>query len=328
MSMSASQPRLLDRVRNKLRIQRYSERTIQIYVHWIADYIRFHSLRHPGDMREPEIEAYLTYLVVSKNYSASSQCQALCALLFLYKQVLGIGLTKSIDAVRTQREKRLPVVLSTAEVEALFANLNGSKLFMVRLLYGTGMRVEEFVNLRVKDIDFGNNRVCVVGGKGGKDRYTLLPKSMRNELLTHVEFVGQLHQEDIESGHGEAYLPNRLGVKYKALGKQLSWQFLFPATSIFRDSRTGFSGRWHVDGKGLSQAIRDAARKARINKHVTAHTMRHSFATHLLEAGVNLRVIQELLGHKSPETTMIYTHVMAGGITNTASPLDSLRRAA
>ncbi len=324
--MHAQTPKLLEQVRGNLRLQRYSRRTEQAYVSWIQSFLRFHGLRHPNEMRESEIGAYLTYLAVDKRYSASAQTQALSAILYLYKEILEIELSSRIESVRARRSKRLPVVLAKPEIEDLLAQLSGSKLFLVRLLYGTGLRIDEFLNLRVKDIDFSGNRICVVSGKGGKDRFAILPSSMRDDLRAHIERVRTIHNRDLANGQGIAYLPDRLDRKYKNLGRDFSWQFLFPAATIFDDRRTGNSGRWHIDGAVLSEAVRCAARKAGITKHVTAHTLRHSFATHLLESGVNLRVIQELLGHKSPETTMIYTHIAANGASTTPSPVDGIRR--
>lgn len=322
--MDVRNPKLMDQVRGRLSVQRYSKKTEQAYITWIKGYIKFHRLRHPREMREPEIESYLTSLATNR-YSASTQSQALAAILYLYQEVLGIEISDRIDAVRARRSKRLPVVLSKEEVEVLFRHLSGSRLFLVRLLYGTGLRISEFLNLRIKDIDFSNGRICVVAGKGGKDRFTILPASMKEELKAHVAKVKEIHDGDLALGYGAAYLPGQLDGKYKNMGKEFSWQFLFPAAKVFQDIGTGNCGRWHIDDEVISDAIRSAKRKAGIVKHVTAHTMRHSFATHLLESGTNLRVIQELLGHKSPETTMIYTHLMANGASTTPSPVDSLK---
>jgi len=322
--MEARGPKLLDQVRGRLRLQGYSPRTEQTYVAWIKAYLHFHGFRHPREMREAEIEAYLTHLAVHDHYSASAQTQALSAILYLYAEVLRIELSSHIDAVRAHRSKRIPVVMSKAEVQRLLEQLSGSKRFLIKLLYGTGLRVSEFLNLRIKDVDFSNNRICVVCGKGDQDRFAILPTSMKEEIRAHVQRVKNLHERDLARGNGTAYLPGRLARKYKNLGKEFLWQFLFPAAATFRDHMTGNKGRWHIDGAILSKAIRYAARKAGIKKHVTAHTLRHSFATHLLESGVNLRIIQELLGHKSTETTMIYTHVVASGASTTPSPVDTL----
>lgn len=321
--MDAPRPKLLDQIRSRLRLLRYSMRTESVYLKWIKDFLQYNGLRHPKEMAEPEIERYLTYLAVHKHYSASAQTQALSAILFLYSEILKIELLH-INSVRASRSKRLPVVLSQSEIRALLSETTGTKRFLIKLLYGTGMRISELINLRVKDVDFANNRICIVGGKGDEDRFTVLPASMRNELQAHIQRVKELHERDLAAGLGCAFLPNRLDRKYKRLGKQFPWQFLFPASATFHDSQTGNSGRWHIDETVLSGAIRVAAQRAEIRKHVTAHTLRHSFATHLMEAGTNLRIIQELLGHKSPETTMVYTHVIANGASATTSPLDNI----
>jgi integron integrase len=321
------QPGLLDQVRNRMRVRRYSLKTESTYVYWIKRYIRFHKLKHPAQLSEPDVEAFLTHLAYSQ-YSASSQSVAMAAILYLYKEVLGAELSEKIDAVRARRRRRLPTVLSQQEVAALISHLTGTRRFLIRFLYGTGLRISEFVRLRVKDVDFTNNRICVVCGKGGKDRFTVLPASMREEIHAHIERVREIHAKDLANGAGTAYGSARIDDKYPSLGKQFYWQFLFPAQSAFKDSDTGNSGRWHIDEYVVSNAIKDAARAAGIYKRVTAHTLRHSFATHLLEAGTNLRVIQELLGHSSPETTMIYTHLVANGTGLTLSPVDRLASAA
>lgn len=322
--MREQQQNLLTHARAKLRLQRYAKNTEEAYIYWITKYIKFHRFKNPSESREKEIESFLTDLVISKNISTSTQSQALAAILYLYKEVLEIPLSERINCIRPQREKRLPIVLSRQEIALLFNQIQGSRLFMIRLLYGTGMRLNEFLNLRIKDIDFSLDRINIIAAKGGKDRYTLLPFSMKQEIALHIDKIKLIHENDLISGYGDAFLPGRLGKKYKAMGKSFSWQFVFPASTIFHDKTTGNSGRWHLGEELIAKIIRSAAKKAGIRKHVTSHTLRHSFATHLLESGVNLRIIQELLGHKSPETTMIYTHVMANSLSGTVSPVDTL----
>lgn len=312
---------LLDQVRNRMRLRRYSPKTESTYLHWIKRYVSFHMPKHPAQLREPDVEAFLTHLALSQ-HSASSQSQAFAAILYLYKEVLLIQLPEKINALRAKRRRRKPTVLSQQEVQMLIGNLTGARNFLVRFLYGTGLRISEFVRLRVKDVDFTHNRICVVCGKGGKDRYTVLPSSMQDEIRAHIVRVQEIHEKDLAMGFGTAYRAVPVDGKYKALGKAFYWQFLFPAAVPFKDPATGNSGRWHIDASIVSGAIKDASRAAGIFKHVTAHTLRHSFATHLLEAGTNLRVIQELLGHSSPETTMIYTHLVSGGTGLVASPVD------
>lgn len=324
--MESHESKLIDRVRGRMRLQSYANSTMSSYTNWINGYIRYHKLRNPAEMREKEIEDYLTHLVMHNNYSASSQSQALAAILYLYKEVLEIKLSEHINLIRATKAKRLPVVLSKNEIGRLFSNLTGSKLFIVKFIYGTGLRLNEFLNLRIKDIELDLNRIRVVAGKGNKDRFTILPASMKDEIKAHIEKIKDIHNNDISLGYGSAFLPERLGQKYKNLGKEFSWQFVFPASSIFHDRVTGNSGRWHLDESLVSRIIRSAAKVSGIHKHVTAHTLRHSFATHLLESGVNLRIIQELLGHKSPETTMIYTHVMDNGASSAESPVDSFAK--
>jgi integron integrase len=322
--MDLPKPKLIDQVRGRLRLQNYAASTEAAYISWIIAFIRFHKLRNPIEMREREIEAFLTDLVTRRNFSASTQKQALSAILYLYKEVLHIELTKYIETLRPFQSKRLPVILGVDEISNLLSQLKGSKLFLIKMLYGTGLRINEFLCLRVKDIDFSLNRINVVSGKGGKDRYTILPASLADELKNHIQKVYKIHQTDLKDGFGNAYLPNQLGRKYQNLGKEFGWQFLFPASRIFHDSVTGNRGRWHIDEHVISKALSTAAKQSGIKKHVTSHTLRHSFATHLLESGVNLRIIQELLGHKSPETTMIYTHLVANGASTTLSPIDRL----
>lgn len=278
-------------------------------------------MQHPSQLNEKDIEKYLTYLAVKQKVAASTQNLALNAILFLYKEVLGISLNGNINAIRAYRSKRLPIVLSKMEVNKLIKIEEGTKRLIIEMLYGTGLRVGELVNLRIKDIDFDLKRINVVGGKGNKDRFTLLPTPITDKLKNHISKVIELHSEDIRNGCGNAFLPNRLGRKYRNMGTEKIWQFVFPSTKLFNDSVTGNKGRWHLDPTTISRIIRVAALKSKIPKRVTPHTLRHTFATHLLESGTNLRIIQELLGHSTPETTMIYTHVMETNLI-VKSPLE------
>lgn len=314
-------PKLLDRVRNKLRVKRYSPKTETSYIHWIVKFIKFHKLQHPSQLNEKDIETYLTYLAVRQRVAASTQNIAMNAILFLYKEVLEISLTGNINAFRAFRSKRLPVVLSKIEINKLIKCEDGTKRLIIEMLYGTGLRVKELVNLRIQHIDFDLGRINVVGGKGNKDRITLLPGPITDKLKSHISKVIELHSQDLRNGHGETYLPNRLGKKYKYMGKEAIWQFVFPSKTLFKDPVTGNKGRWHLDTTTISRIVRQAALKSKIMKRVTSHTLRHTFATHLLESGTNLRIIQELLGHTSPETTMIYTHVMETNL-KVRSPLE------
>lgn len=314
-------PKLLDQLRNKFRLKRYSLKTEQQYIRWIVQYIKFHKLQHPSKLNEKDVEKYLTYLAVNRRVAPSTQNIALNAILFLYKEVLNINLNGDINAIRAFRSKRLPIVLSKSEINRLLKSEVGTKKLIIEMLYGTGLRVNEFLNLRIQDIDFDLKRINVVAGKGSKDRITLLPEPIVGKLRSHIAKVIQLHSEDIKNGYGNAFLPDRLGRKYKNMGREVIWQFVFPSTKLFKDPVTGNKGRWHLDTATISRIVRSAALKSKIPKRVTPHTLRHTFATHLLESGVNLRIIQELLGHSTPETTMIYTHVMEANL-NVRSPLE------
>ena len=320
--MSEKQPKLLDQLRSKLRIRHYSLETERAYTFWVVRFIRYNNLRHPNEMREPEIERFLSHLASIEKVSASTQSQALSAILFLYREVLGIVLTDQIDSIRARRTTRLPVILSVPEVNRLLSSLSGTELLLVEMLYGTGLRMQELLNLRIKDIDFNQSRIQVVSGKGFKDRLTLLPHTLIDTLKAHIQKVKELHQKDTSIGLGFTFIPNALSRKYHNIGKDFIWQFLFPSNKIFKDATTGNSGRWHIHEDSVARIIKRAAKKAMIDKHVTAHTLRHSFATHLLDLGVNLRIIQNLLGHTSPNTTMVYTHLTTEVFGKAISPLD------
>ncbi|MEI7870291.1 MAG: integron integrase [Candidatus Methylumidiphilus sp.] len=317
-------PGLLEKVREKLRLGHYSLRTEEAYLGWIRRFVRFHGKRHPREMGAAEVEAFLTDLAVNRQVSASTQNQALAALLYLYKQVLGIQLPWLDEMVRAKRPKHLPTVLTVREVGAVLTGMEGTLDLVARLLYGTGMRLLEGLRLRVKDVDFDMRQVTVRDGKGSKDRVTMLPAALLEPLMAHLALVKTLHQEDLARGFGEVWLPDALMVKYPNAPKEWGWQFVFPAGAFSVDPVSGVRRRHHVQEQALQRAMRKAALAAGIAKQVSPHTLRHSFATHLLESGYDIRTVQELLGHKNLETTMIYTHVLNRGGKGVMSPLDRL----
>lgn len=317
-------PRLLDQARDRMRVKHYSIRTEQAYLGWIKRYILFHGKQHPLTLAASDVERFLSHLAVEGKVAASTQNQALAAVLFLYKEVLDQPLPWLDDLTRAKRPERLPVVLTVGETLLLLAHISGVTGLMARLLYGTGMRLMECVRLRVKDIDFERQQITVRDGKGLKDRVTMLPNSLAEPLLKHLEQVRTLHNEDVASGYGEVYLPYALERKYPQAGQSWSWQYVFPARSFSVDPRSGITRRHHVDEKALQRAMKQAVRDAGLTKLATPHTLRHSFATHLLESGYDIRTIQELLGHKDVATTMIYTHVLNKGGKGVLSPLDRL----
>jgi integron integrase len=319
--MSGS-PKLLDHVRERLRFKHYSIRTEETYLLWIRRFILFHNKRHPRDMAAAEVEAFLTHLAVVRNVSASTQNIALNAVLFLYKQVLQIELPWLDGVVRAKKPVRLPVVLSRDEVNRLLDNLEGTFQLMARLMYGTGMRLMECVRLRVKDIDFGRHEILVRDGKGGKDRITVLPRVLIISLQNHLARVALLHADDLANGFGEVYLPHALARKYPSAPREWAWQFVFPANGFSIDPRSKVKRRHHVYEQSFQRAIKKAVRVAKINKPASSHTLRHSFATHLLENGYDIRTVQELLGHSDVKTTQIYTHVLNRGPGGVLSPLD------
>lgn len=317
-------PRLLDEVRDRLRLKHYSLRTERAYVDWIKRYILFHGKLHPRDLGARHVEAFLTDLAVGRKVSASTQNQALAALLFLYREVLGIELPWLDDIVRAKKPQRLPVVLTVAEVQRLLARLDGSHGLMARMLYGTGMRLMECVRLRVKDVNFERNEIIVRDGKGGKDRVTMLPASLGEPLREHLKRVRVLFEQDRAEDVPGVYLPDALEKKYPNAGKEWGWFWVFPSRSIAADPRTGIVRRHHAHEQALQRAIKKAVLAAGIAKPASTHTLRHSFATHLLQSGYDIRTVQELLGHSDVSTTMIYTHVLNRGGRGVESPLDSL----
>src|SRR5438132_5467545 len=314
--------KLLDRVRDVTRLKHYSLRTERTYCDWIERFIRFHGMRHPAEMAEPEVGEFLTDLARVGNVSASTQNQALSALLFLYKEVLKqeIGWLKQVE--RAKKPARLPVVLSLDEVHKIFAHLHGTARLMAGLLYGSGLRLMECVRLRVKDVDFAYARITVRDGKGGKDRVTMLPVNLATALERHLAKAKMQHEEDLAEGFGEVYLPDALERKYRSAARSWVWQFVFPSSRIAADPRSGVLRRHHVDENVLQVAVKRAVGESGINKPASCHTLRHSFATHLLENGYDIRTVQELLGHKDVSTTMIYTHVLNTPGIGVRSPLD------
>ncbi|MDZ4344613.1 MAG: integron integrase [Candidatus Binatia bacterium] len=317
-------PKLLDQVREAIRMRHYSPKTEDSYVHWIKRFIFFHNKRHPAEMAEPEIARFLSNLATESRVSGSTQNQALNALLFLYHQVLGKEIGYVNGVVRAKKAPRLPVVLTRGEIQALFNYLNGTEKIMATLLYGAGLRLMECCRLRVKDIDFSQNQIVVRAGKGDKDRYTMLPAAVKELLIKHLDDGKRQHHYDLEKNLGRVVLPNALDRKYPNAGREWGWQWVFPATRYYVDRVTGRQYRHHLHESVLQKAVREAARNAGIAKPATCHSMRHSFATHLLEDGYDIRTVQELLGHRDVSTTMIYTHVLNRGGRGVQSPADRL----
>ena len=324
VSTSAQPPRLLDRVRATLRAKHYSPRTEEAYVGWIRRFIRFHGMRHPKGMGEPEVAAFLTHLAVEGHVSASTQNQAVSALVFLYRDVLDVQLGWLGDLIRAKRPIRLPVVLTRAEVRSVLAHLSGDKWVVAELLYGSGLRLMECLRLRVKDLDLGRREIVVREGKGGKDRVTMLPEAALLELREHLVRVKALHDGDLAQGFGAVALPAALARKYPNADREWPWQFVFPAPNRFKDAVSGREHRHHLHPTAVQRAVRMAVARAAISKPVSCHTFRHCFATHLLESGYDIRTVQELLGHKDVSTTMIYNHVLNRGGKGVLSPADQL----
>ena len=315
------EPRLLDRVREALRVRHYSLRTEVAYVDWVRRFVLFHGKRHPREMGVPEIESFLSHLALDRKVSGSTQNQAKAALLFLYKHVLELELPW-LEVVQAKGARRLPVVLSAAEVQRLLDRVEGSCQLVARLLYGTGMRLMEGLRLRVKDVDFARRAILVREGKGAKDRLTMLPEALVEPLQAHLLRVKALHQKDLAEGFGEVMLPDAYALKAPGAARDWGWQWVFPSAVRSRDPRGGVLRRHHLYPESVQRAIREAARALDFAKPVSPHVLRHSFATHLLMAGYDIRTVQELLGHKDVETTMIYTHVLNRGGRGVRSPLD------
>ena len=323
-SRETPKPRLLDRVRQAIEARHYSRRTEKAYVHWIKRYVFFHGKRHPAEMGAAEVTEFLTSLAVHSKVASSTQNQALSALLFLYREVLGVELPWLDDVVRAKRPSHLPVVLARDEVRAVLQRLDGVPRLMAVLLYGAGLRLLECCRLRVKDVDFATNQITIRDGKGHKDRPTMLPAALKTELVAHLERMREQHQADLRHGAGWVELPGALMRKYPNAGRDWGWQWVFPATRFYVDSATGQRRRHHLHESVLQRAVKDAVRAAGIAKPATCHTFRHSFATHLLEESHDIRTVQELLGHRDVSTTMIYTHVLNRGPAGVRSPADRM----
>lgn len=315
-------PKLLDQVREVIRMKHYSIRTEQAYVEWIKRFIFFHQKRHPADMAEPEIRAFISELASKKQVTASTQTVALSAILFLYREVLKKELPFVQGIERARKAERRPVVFTSAEVKEVLSRLDGVNYLVATLLYGAGLRLMDALRLRVKDIDFARNEITVREGKGEKDRVTMLPQSIKAQLQDHLKKVKVIHDGDLRSGLGEAYLPNALERKYRKAAQEWIWQYVFPSRSLSVDPRSGNKRRHHISQEQVQRGVKNAIKQAGIGKNGSCHTLRHSFATHLLENGYDIRTVQELLGHRDVRTTMIYTHVLNKGGRGVRSPLD------
>ena len=317
-------PKLLEQVSAKMRVKHYSLRTEKSYIDWIKRYIWHHGKRHPKDMGVVEVEAFLTHLAVDRNVSASTQNQAKSALLYLYKEVLGVELPWLDNVTQAKVPQRLPVVLTQAEVQAVLSRMDGTMWLIASLLYGSGLRIMEALRLRVKDVDFARREILVREGKGFKDRVTMLPMSLVEPLKVHLLKVQALHQDDLNARHGEVFMPMALDRKYPSAGRDWNWQYCFPSVKLSVDPLSKLIRRHHADEKTVQRAVKKAVKLAGIVKLATPHTLRHSFATHLLAGGYDIRTVQELLGHSDVATTMIYTHVLNKGGKGVSSPLDIL----
>lgn len=321
---STQGPRLLDALRTQLRVMHYAYRTEEAYVDWVRRFILFHGKKHPRDMGPKEVSEFLSHLAVARNVSASTQNQAKAAMLFLYRHVLGTQLPWVDDVVIAKVPQRLPVVLTAREVRSLLHELNGTTALVASLLYGTGMRLMEGLRLRVKDIDFERREIVIREGKGSKDRVTVLPENLIEPLQQRLRKTQQVHQADLDAGYGEVHMPDALQVKYPKAGRAWGWQYVFPSQARSVDPRSGVVRRHHLSEQSVQRAISGAAKRAGIHKPCSPHTLRHSFATHLLQAGYDIRTVQELLGHANVATTQIYTHVLNKGGRGVLSPLDQL----
>ncbi|MDP2471859.1 MAG: integron integrase [Candidatus Palauibacterales bacterium] len=318
--------RLLDDLRARMRARHMSHRTEEAYVSWVRRYLRFHGGRHPARMGTPEIDSFLTHLSVRRLVAASTQNQAASALLFLYREVLGVEIDHpGSRVVRARTPKRLPIVLTPNEVRSVLDRMGNPHRLIATLLYGSGMRLMECMRLRVKDVDFDRREIVVREGKGDRDRVTMLPDLVRTELGRHLQAARDQHDRDVRAGAGWVSLPTALDRKYPYAGREWAWQWVFPATRIQTDPATGRRRRHHLHESCVQRAVTEAVRRSGIPKRATCHTFRHSFATHLLEAGYDIRTVQELLGHRNVRTTMIYTHVLNRGGLGVRSPADLMQ---
>jgi integron integrase len=321
MELKRGKPKLLDQVRLSLRSKRYSRKTEEAYVKWIKEFILFNNKRHPNELDKTHIEKFLTWLTVSRKVSASTQGQALCAIVYLYKNVLEKDFGWLEDVTRATKKPKLPVVFTKEEAKNVIAKTSGDIKLICSLLYGGGLRLNEALSLRIKDLDFGYKSLTIRESKGEKDRTTLLPESIIPELKKKVNQVKSLHEEDLKNGNGKTILPDALDKKYPNAAKEFGWQYLFPANKFVYNKEIGYKFRYHVHGSTVQKEIKRAINRAGIHKPASAHSFRHSFATHLLSSGYDIRTIQELLGHKSVRTTMIYTHIIEN-LHGVRSPLD------
>lgn len=320
--------KLLTQIKDQGIAMHYSKSTINSYVNWCKQFILFHNKKHPAEMREKEISKFLSYLAVERKVSASTQNQAMHAILFMYKHILRIDLGYLDEIVRAKKPKRIPIVFTEDEVSRIINELHGQSKLIVQLLYGSGLRLNECLSLRIKDIDLNNNKIHVHDGKGQKDRITLLPGSVKESIIQQINKVKALHEIDISNGYGFAPMPNALDKKYPIAGRELTWQYLFPADRLSKDHASNLLKRWHVFDSTVQRQVKAAMIKAKIYKHGGCHTFRHSFATHMLQAGVDIRTVQSLLGHSSVKTTMIYTHIVNDYYKYMTSPLDRLKTVA
>lgn len=321
---SQSKPKkLLEQVSDAIKVKHYSHRTEETYVYWIRQYILFHNKRHPKDMGVPEVQAFLTHLAVERKFSSSTQTQVLSAILFLYRHVLNIKLDE-VQILRAKRTGRVPVVMSRAETQKVLSEMSGVHKLMAQILYGGGLRLMECVQLRVKDIDFEYRQFVIRDPKGAQDRFTILPESLIEPIKEHLARVKRLHDEDLAKGYGAVHMPYALAVKYPNANREWGWQFVFPSSKLADDVDAKTKRRWYTSETTLQKAVRAASQRSGITKRIGPHTFRHCFATHLLEAGYDIRTVQELLGHKDVKTTMIYTHVLQRGGLAVRSPLDEV----
>jgi len=314
---------LLGQLQTEIRRRNYSYRTEKAYSTWVVRFVKFHDLCHPREMAEDEVVEYLNYLVEERNVAASTQNQALCALLFLYEQVLDQPLDNLMDFKRAQKPKKLPIVLTQDEARQVISRLTGEPKLIAQIMYGAGLRISECLRLRVLDLDFNYSQIQVRSGKGRKDRITIMPQTLRKKLRHQLQKVKRIHEKDTAQGFGETLLPKALSKKYPDAASQFKWQYLFPSPKRAEDPRSGLVHRHHLSDTTIQRKVKKAVQASGIKKHATCHTLRHSFATHLLEDGYDIRTIQELLGHKNVNTTMIYTHVINKGGQGVKSPIDS-----